>query len=272
MNIGYSIDKNRVRQAFSRQAPVYDENAHLQKDVAKKLISMISSLTLRPLPQGEGWGEGRVLDTGIGTGFAAGEFSARFPHAHIFGCDIAWGMLREAGKTSAKLTEADIEHLPYKDNSYELVFSSLALQWTNLASSLSEAYRVLRPKGMLYLATFGDRTLRELSDSYISAWRSIGMEGMTETMSFDSSQKIKKLMESVGFKGVEVKTDLMKIFYRSPEALLRSLKAIGAGNHSRDIPSRGLLNETFRIYNDRYGDGEGIPASFEVVYTWGTKG
>lgn len=266
MNLEMIIDKSRVRQSFSRQAAVYDENALLQKEVAEKLISLI------PLQRRTPNFELRTLDIGIGTGFATKEFLSRLPKASIFGCDIAWGMLKEAGIAGAVLTEADAEHLPYKDETFDLAFSSLALQWTNLHNSLNESFRILKSDGMFYFSTFGEKTLIELADSYSSAWRSMEIEGMPKTMKFMSSEKVKTLMESAGFKDVMVKSDLIKNRYQSPEALLRSLKAIGAGNPSKEFhPSRTLLNNTFRVYKDRYEDKDGITATFEIVYASGVK-
>ena len=257
------IDKSRIRQSFSRQASVYDENALLQKEVAERLISLIP---LSHIP------DMTVLDIGIGTGFATKEFLSKFPKTSAFGCDIAWGMLKEADKTCAILTEADAEHLSFKSNTFDLAFSSLALQWTNLHNSVNESFRILKSDGMVYFSTFGEKTLIELADSYSSAWHSMGIEGMPKTMKFESSEKVKTLMEAAGFKDVMVKSDLIKSRYQSPEALLRSLKAIGAGNPSREFhPSRTLLNNTFSVYKDRYKDKDGITATFEVVYASGVK-
>ncbi len=283
MNLELIIDKNRVRQAFSRQAPLYEENASLQKDVAQRLISLIC-LTPHACPESRSFlrqaqderhrrgSRLTAIDIGIGTGFATKEFLSRFPKTSIFGCDIAWGMLKEAGMTGAVLAEADAEHLPYKDETFDYAFSSLALQWTNLHNSVNESFRILKPDGMFYFSTFGGKTLLELADSYSSAWRSMGIQEMPKTMRFESSQNVKTLLESAGFKVVMVKTDLIKSYYQSPEALLRSLKAIGAGNPSKEFqPSRTLLNNTFRIYKDRYGDKDGIAATFEVVYASGIK-
>lgn len=266
MNLEAVIDKNRVRQAFSRQAPVYEENAPLQKEVAEKLVSLISSqLTVHD-------SRFTALDIGMGTGFATKEFLSSFPTTKAFGCDIAWGMLAEAKKTMAILTEADVEYLPYKDNTFDLVFSSLAFQWTDLNSSLAEAARILKPRGNIFFATFGEKTLKELIDSYSSAWHSMGIEGTPKTMKFESSQRVNTLMKATGFKDVEVKTDPIINSYRSPELLLRSLKAIGAGNPSKEFhPSRTLLQKTFRIYEERYGIKEVIPATFEIVYARGVK-
>lgn len=266
MNLDVMVDKNRVKTSFSRQAPVYEENAPLQKEVAERLVSLISSpFTVHHSPF-------IVLDIGIGTGFATKEFVARFPGTNVFGCDIAWGMLKEAGKTGAVLAEADAEHLPYKDKTFDLAFSSLALQWTSLDDSLSEAFRVLRPDGRFYFSTFGEKTLRELADSYNSALSSLKIGKAAKTMKFESPQRIKTIMEAAGFKDVRIESDNIKCNYISPEALLRSLKAIGAGNPSKEFhPSRFLLQETFRIYRERYGAEGGISATFEVVYVSGGK-
>lgn len=267
MTLEVSIDKSRVRQSFSRQAPVYEDNAPLQKEVAEKLISLVSPrFTIH---------DSRLtaLDIGIGTGFASKEVSKRFPRAIIFGCDIAYGMLKEADKTGAILTEADAEHLPYISNTFDLAFSSLAFQWTNLRDSINEAFRVLRPHGRIYFSTFGEKTLMELADSYSAALGLLDTGKATGTMKFEASERIKTIMESTGFKDVEVKTDLTTYSYPSPQALLRSLKAIGAGNPSREFhPSRTLLHETFRVYKEKYGNEDAIPATFEIVYAQGAKG
>ena len=63
MNLEAIIDKSRIRQAFSRQAHVYEENAPLQKEVAQRLISLVSPRFTNH--------ESRftALDIGIGTGF-----------------------------------------------------------------------------------------------------------------------------------------------------------------------------------------------------------
>src|SRR4030066_1552959 len=217
MNLEAIIDKSRVRQAFSRQAHVYEENAPMQKAVAQRLISDIrvtshvSRLT--------------ALDIGIGAGVASKEFSKRFPNAGIFGCDISYGMLKEADKTGAILSEADAEHLPYKSDTFDLVFSSLAFQWTNLPDSINEAFRVLRPRGRIYFSTFGEKTLRKLAYSYNSALGLLDTGKAAGTMKFEASLRIKTIMESTGFKDVEVKTDFINDSYSTPEALLRSLKA-----------------------------------------------
>lgn len=266
MNSGTIIDKERVRSSFSRQAPVYEQKALLQKDVAEKLISVLSS---QICSNSSGIS---ALDIGIGTGFATRMLSAEFPGIRSFGCDIAHGMLLEARDAGAVLAEADAENLPYKDESFDLAFSSLALQWTDLNSSMKEVFRILRAPGRICFSTFGERTLKELSDSYNSALALLNIDKAANTMKFESPLRIRTLMDAVGFRDVTIESDEVKSHYNSPEVLLRSLKTIGAGNPSKEFhPSRRLLQETYRIYRERYGDEDGISATFEIVYASGGK-
>src|SRR5690606_24079443 len=62
---------------------------------------------------------------------------------------------------------ADAEHLPFLENSFDLVFSSLAIQWCEDYPQLfAELRRVLQPGGQCLLSTLLQDTLQELR----SAW------------------------------------------------------------------------------------------------------
>ncbi len=70
----------------------------------------------------------RVLDLGTGTGRAAFLLARRYPEAEVVGVDLAPAMLAEARKLTppelasrVRFEEADAEHLPYPDASFDLV-------------------------------------------------------------------------------------------------------------------------------------------------------
>ncbi len=53
--------------------------------------------------------------------------------------------------------------LPYPDNTFDVVLSSLALHWVNdLPQCMAEVLRVLKPNGVFLGAMFGGDTLHEL--------------------------------------------------------------------------------------------------------------
>ena len=83
--------------------------------------------------------------------------------------DIAEGMLRiasEHGEQRALLC-ADAKRIPLPDNSVELVYCNLMLQWCNdLDAIFHEVRRVLRPQGLFSFTTFGPDTLRELREAW----------------------------------------------------------------------------------------------------------
>jgi malonyl-CoA O-methyltransferase len=60
-------------------------------------------------------------------------------------------------------------------------------------------------------------------------------------------------------------------YYPDVPELLRSIKRIGAGSSAQEGRQGGLgwrriLNETSRLYRERYGRDGMIPVTYEVVY------
>lgn len=98
----------------------------------------------------------RVLDVGCGTGNLLRATGKRHPGADLAGLDPDPRMLKRARrKTKARLDRGFAQELPYPDNSFDRVFSSLMLHHLDTASKdemLAELRRVLRPGGVLVLA------------------------------------------------------------------------------------------------------------------------
>lgn len=107
----------------------------------------------------------RVLDLGCGTGTLTIMIKKAHPGSEVVGIDgdpqileIARRKTKEAG-TSIKFDEGMAYKLPYPDNSFDRVLSSLVfhhLTTQDKERTLAEIYRVLRPNGELHLADFGE--------------------------------------------------------------------------------------------------------------------
>lgn len=116
----------------------------------------------------------RVLDIGVGPGLLAAEMATEVgSEGRVCGIDISDSMLAIAG-TRAKapgsaemeLCEADANHIPYPDESFDVVVSTQVFEYIeDIPGALAEVRRVLCPGGrVLLLDTDWDSVVWHSSD------------------------------------------------------------------------------------------------------------
>jgi SAM-dependent methyltransferase len=112
-----------------------------------------------------------ILDVGCGAGrFLA---LAAAAGAAVTGLDAASSLLAIARRRvpDAPLTQGDIESLPYRDHSFDIVTGFNSFQYaTNPRHALGEARRVVRPGGRVVVAVWGAPERTEAS-GYLGALR-----------------------------------------------------------------------------------------------------
>ncbi|MBE9535999.1 MAG: methyltransferase domain-containing protein [Proteobacteria bacterium] len=266
-----TIDKGRVKAAFSRQAPVYEEHAALQKESAERLDFNLSLVETSPKT---------VLDVGSGTGFLTALAAKRWPDAHLFGCDLSHAMncvsSEKLASVGCDFVTGDAEGLPFADGSFDLVTSNLAYQWVNsFPKAFKEVMRVLRPGGEFIFATFGRRTLQELRESYADACNALAEAEPDYFHFFPAVHQLGDGLAKLGFENALVNVDRLKEFYPGPRELLRSLKNIGAGNAVSGSSAKGASKKLFHrmeeAYRDKFSHGDDIYATYEILFARGTK-
>lgn len=106
----------------------------------------------------------RILDLGCGTATLTNLIKRTHPDAEVVGLDGDPRILEIARRKAAreglaiKLDEGMSYQLPYADNSFDRVLSSLFfhhLTRENKDRTLNEVFRILRPGGELHVADFG---------------------------------------------------------------------------------------------------------------------
>lgn len=265
----YRIDKREVRRAFERAANGYDAAAVLQREVADRMLARLEYIRLEPRT---------VLDAGAGTGYATQGLRRRYPGARLIALDIALAMLRglqarhggwrrflPGAGPAPELVCGDLERLPLRRDSVDLVWSNLALQWCNdQARVFAEVRQVLRPGGLFMFTTFGPDTLKELREAFA------GVDGYPHVSRFIDMHDIGDALLHAGFADPVMDMEFITVTYADFGQLLRDLKAIGAHNATLGR-RRGLMGKTeWRRVQARYetlrrDDGR-LPATFEVVY------
>lgn len=264
------IDKHKVGRSFHKQAGEYDQHASVQKRVVNRLVSLVKS-HVDGIPT-------NILDIGCGTGHLLSSLREQFPHSRLNGLDLAYNMTQCAAErlgTGALFVNADAEHLPFRNGAFDLLVSTSTLQWLDtLDIFFQQAHRVIHANGLLCVAFFGGRTLCELRDCYrdVVLQRSGCSSGYEDRLHrFMDRKSAKNALERVDFDQATIISEIETDYYSNVHDLLRSIKQIGAGasaqeNSTGGLGWRGILDEVSRIYSERYGMGDKVPATYEVLY------
>lgn len=244
------IRADRVRRAFGA-APAYDANAKVQRDVADGLAARIAALDLPRSP--------RVLEIGCGTGFLTGALAARGIGGEWLVTDIAPEMVERCRARALpphpdrriRFATLDGEHGPPPGGPFDLICSSLAVQWfADAPAALARLARYLAPGGHLMITTLG-------ADSF-AQWRAaheaVGL--CAGTPAFVAADAFASLHPAT------LRVDEHVERHRDPRAFLRALKAIGAGTPAAD--HRPLTPAQLRAVMTRF-DQSGCEVTYQVV-------
>lgn len=260
-----ALDRAEVRRAFDRASTGYDAAAVLQAEVRHELLDRLQYVRLQPRV---------ILDAGCGTGHASRALLKRYRGSSVIALDLSEGMLRQARRRRPMLRRldpvcADAAGLPLPDDSVDLIFSNLMLQWCNDPDAVFREFRrVLKPGGMLSFSSFGPDTLRELRQ----AWQAV--DGDVHVSRFIDMHDLGDAMIRAGLAEPVMDVDHFTLTYDDVYGLMRDLKAIGAHNAARGrrrgLTGRGRIRALVRAYEAHRQDGR-LPATWEIVYgqAWG---
>lgn len=135
---------------------VYDPVLQLTMPERKFKTALIRQMEIKP--------NDRVLDFGCGSLTLSIMAAQMHPQTQFFGVDIDEKIISIAkeklSKTglSIEVQQYDGNRLPYPDNSFDHVMSSLVFHHLTLKQkyfSLEEIHRVLKPSGQFHIADFG---------------------------------------------------------------------------------------------------------------------
>ena len=233
------FDTYKIARDFSAAAQRYDKNSALQQQVLQRLLSKIDKNIST---------EKYILDAGCGTGQLGRILSGN----QITQLDIAFGMCQKAKSNLQEVVNADLLQLPFANAAFDIVFSSLALQWVpDTSKALAELRRVLKKGGILAVSSFGSQTLHELRASFASV-------SLHHTVSAFGDMDKHQTSETI----VQYFPDVM--------AIMQHLKAIGANNkmqqRGRGLMTKSRLNAIENYYDTHFAINETYPVTWEVTY------
>ena len=158
-----------VREMFDKISPHYDFLNHflsfgIDRYWRRKLVNIASRAP-----------HARILDIATGTGDQAIRLAKRISPERIDAVDLSEKMMEIGRKKVAKegldevifFQKADCQSLPFEFNTFDIVTVSFGVRnFENLAQSLSEIHRVLKPGGLLLILEFSNPTAFPIKQGY----------------------------------------------------------------------------------------------------------
>ncbi len=257
----YEVDTKYVRHAFNVAAKNYDTFSLLQQTVTDRLMESFDHIKINP---------SLILDLGSGTGYGARHLKQQFKKAQIYQMDLSVEMLKSSRKQFSRYFSknhflcADANKIPLPDNSFDLVISSLMLQWCNDPDAVfAEIKRVLKPNGVFLFTSFGPDTLKELRES----WKQVDDD--VHVNAFADMHDIGDSLIRNGMDAPVLSIEHMVLTYDECKQLMRELKNIGAHNvnngRRKTLTGKQRLQKMIKNY-ESYRQDNKLPATYEVIY------
>lgn len=272
------IDLRRVRNLFSEPASVA-ESDFLRREVAGRMLERLALVKIAPR---------NVLDLGCGEGSDLSALQQQYPNAQVLGIDASLPMLmyararqvaalssmnrllakwlpgRVGGGSGNSLVCADFARLPFKPNSADLIWSSLALHWHPQPDQVfAEWRRVLRTDGLLMFSCFGPDTFKEVRTAFVA------VDQMPHVLPFVDMHDFGDMLVNVGFSTPVMDMETITVTYESADKLIADMRAWGGnplGSRRRGLCGRSAWSRMLAsLEQSRRADGK-IPLTFEIVY------
>ncbi len=254
--------KSKICNSFSARAKSYDHFAKIQKVVNERMIDRLDMINYFPKT---------ILDLGCGTGLLSNLLRKKYDNAKIISVDFSFDMLNacKEKKLNTSLLCADIEDLPMKSMSFDLIISNFTLHWCqNLQKILYNVQNCLSEKGIFFFSTLGPDSLNEIKEAFLK------IDNINPVNNFIDMHHYGDMLNELGF--IDPVMDLENITLKFDDffGAINSIRKIGA-NVSIDKPKKPLTkNEVNTIINSfpKSLDNK-YPLTYEVIYgtAWAKK-
>ncbi|XP_045182621.2 arginine-hydroxylase NDUFAF5, mitochondrial-like [Mercenaria mercenaria] len=218
-----------------------------------------------------------LVDLGCGRGYAS-KHLLKDTVKSIYQCELSEKMLLQSEVSPEVPTQRivmDEEFLPFKDESLDIVISSLSLHWVNdLPGCFRQVHNALKKDGVFLGCLFGGDTLYELRVSLQLAEQEKEGGFAAHVSPFTSVQDLGNLLNRAGFTMLTIDIDEMVITYPTIHELMHDLKGMAENNCAWSRKShlrRSTTERAGEIYKEMYGNEQGVPATYQVIYFIGWR-
>ena len=216
-----------------------------------------------------------ILDLGSGCGSTTQRLSGQYPKAQVYALDWAYQRSKvtpKPGRWRRRIhpLTADMHQIPLADSSIDLVFSHLAMYWSDdLVMLMAECQRVLKPGGLLMFTALGPDSYRELRQ----AWAAVNEQPHVNV--FLDMHEWGDAVLKAGFKDPVMDVERLTVTYQHIATIMQDLHQLGEANRhpqrQRGLMGRHQWQAMLAAYQDHALSSGLYPVSLEVNYghAWG---
>uniref|UniRef100_UPI00398F2ED3 arginine-hydroxylase NDUFAF5, mitochondrial n=1 Tax=Pristiophorus japonicus TaxID=55135 RepID=UPI00398F2ED3 len=268
---GVNVFDRKMKRRQKNWASSMPESAkydYLKEEVGSRIVDRVFDI-VRTFPV--------ALDIGCGKGYLAENLNKETVQK-LFQMDIAENALKHPIETEIPTYRilADEEFLPFKENTFDLILSSLCLHWVNdLPGAFKQIHYSLKPDGVFIGAMLGGETLYELRCSLQLA--ELEREGgfAPHVSPFTAVTDLGNLLGQAGFNMLTVDIDEIQVNYPGVLEVMEDLQGMGESNCAwsrKPLLHRDTMLAAAAIYKEMYGNDDGsVPATFQILYMIGWK-
>ncbi len=165
---------------------------------------------------------------------------------------------------------SDIECLPFKTQSFNVVLSNLLLHWVNdLPGTLIQIRNLLKEGGIFIATILGGNTVIELKQSMLAVeMKMLGGMGARFPPSIDI-RDAGMLLERAGFNMPVADIDRITILYDHVVDIMHDLRNMGETNalieRSRKPLTREFIGRVNDYYLKNFGTKNGLPVTYDII-------
>jgi len=253
--------KSDIARGFGNARNTYDSASRLQRFMGNTMLQKLQARDAVPA-------DTEALDLGCGTGWFTRQLAGMAKVRAVTGVDLSRGMVQQAREESSRdiaWLVGDAEYLPLPDQSCDLIFSNLMIQWCEDPRAVfRECRRILRPGGRLMISSLLDGTLKELK----GAWRAADPEH-EHVNRFETETALHAKVQAE-LPGATLETRTIRLPYGSPMELAGELRHLGAGfrgaERRKAVTAPGRMRGMCRHYPKE--PDSTIMASYEAAWIY----
>lgn len=173
--------------------------------------------------------------------------------------------------TVRQCIDDESSHLPFEDSSFDIVVTSMSLQWINdIPQTFAEVLRILKPDGAFIGAFTGGGTLQELRSALLLADQERRGGYGTHVSPMINVSDVGNLLSRSGFNFVTIDNEVIEIPYPDFFTGIEHLQSMGDGfcplnaECTNFTQVRDVFIAAAAIYDEMYNESDRIAAEQRI--------